>query len=46
VLTTPYFIPDASLLRAIENAALRSIDVHRIVLAQGDQFLVSRAQRS
>lgn len=46
VLTTPYFIPDASLLRAIENAALRGVDVHLIVSAQGDQFLVSRAQRS
>ena len=46
VLTTPYFIPDASLLRAIENAALRGVEVHLIVSAQGDQFLVSRAQRS
>ena len=46
VLTTPYFIPDASLLRAIENAALRGVDVHLIVSAHGDQFLVSRAQRS
>jgi cardiolipin synthase A/B len=46
VLITPYFIPDASLLRAIENAALRGIDVHLIVSEQGDQFLVSRAQRS
>ncbi len=46
VLTTPYFIPDESLLYAIENAALRGVDVRLIVSAQGDQFLVSRAQRS
>ena len=46
VLVTPYFIPDASLLRAIQNAALRGVDVHLIVSVQGDQFLVSRAQRS
>lgn len=46
VLTTPYFIPDASLLHAIENAAMRGVEVHLIVSAQGDQFLVSHAQRS
>jgi cardiolipin synthase len=46
VLTTPYFIPDASLLHALENAAMRGVEVHVIVSAQGDQFLVSHAQRS
>jgi cardiolipin synthase len=46
VLTTPYFIPDAALLTAIESAARRGVEVHLIVSAQGDQFLVSRAQRS
>jgi cardiolipin synthase len=46
VLTTPYFIPDSSLLKAIESAALRGVNVQLIVSAQGDQFLVSRAQRS
>jgi cardiolipin synthase len=46
VLTTPYFIPDASLLKAIANAALRGVDVHLIVSVQADQFLVSRAQHS
>jgi cardiolipin synthase A/B len=46
VLTTPYFIPDAFVLRAIESAARRGVDVQLIVSEQGDQFLVSRAQRS
>ena len=46
VLTTPYFIPDAFLLRALESAARRGIDVHLIVSEVGDQFLVSHAQRS
>jgi cardiolipin synthase A/B len=46
VLTTPYFIPDAFVLRAIESAARRGVHVHLIVSEQGDQFLVSRAQRS
>lgn len=46
VLTTPYFIPNGSLFNAIQNAALRGVDVHLIVSAQGDQFLVSHAQRS
>lgn len=46
VLTTPYFIPDAPLLHALEHAAIRGVEVHLIVSAQGDQFLVSHAQRS
>ncbi|CAA9355617.1 MAG: Cardiolipin synthetase [uncultured Chloroflexia bacterium] len=46
VLITPYFIPSESLLRALQNAALRGVEVHLIVSEQGDQFLVSRAQRS
>jgi len=46
VLTTPYFIPDSFLLRAIESAARRGVAVQLIVSEQGDQFLVSRAQRS
>jgi cardiolipin synthase len=46
VITTPYFIPDAALLTAIASAARRGVDVHLVISAQGDQFLVSRAQRS
>jgi cardiolipin synthase len=46
VLTTPYFIPDAFVLRSIESAARRGVEVQLIVSEQGDQFLVSNAQRS
>ena len=46
MITTPYFLPDAALLTAIASAARRGVDVHLVVSAQGDQFLVSRAQRS
>lgn len=46
VLVTPYFIPDDALLRAIEAAAYRGVDVHIVVSETADQFVVSRAQRS
>ncbi len=46
VLTTPYFIPDAPLLQALEMAVLRGVHVHLVVSEQEDQFLVGRAQRS
>lgn len=46
VLTTPYFIPDIALLQAMETAAARGVEVHLIVSAQRDQFLVCLAQNS
>ena len=46
VLVSPYFIPDEALLRAIEGAAYRGVDVHLVVSMIADQFVVSRAQRS
>ncbi len=46
VIVTPYFIPDESLLTAIESAALRGVEIHLIVSKIADQFMVSRAQRS
>jgi len=46
VITTPYFIPDETLLRALVNAALRGVDVRLIVSRDIDQFLVGFAQRS
>jgi cardiolipin synthase len=46
VLTTPYFIPDEAFLQALETATARGVDVHLVVSAQADQFLVSHAQRS
>jgi cardiolipin synthase len=46
VITTPYFIPDVSLLQAIQSAALRGVKVHLIVSKHADQMLVGLAQRS
>jgi cardiolipin synthase A/B len=46
VITTPYFIPDVSLLQAIQSAALRGVEVHLVVSKIADQMLVGLAQRS
>jgi cardiolipin synthase len=46
VITTPYFIPDDSLLQAMTTATLRGVEVHLIVSFKPDQLLVSLAQRS
>ncbi len=45
-LTSPYFVPDESMLYAVTTAALRGIDVELFVCAEGDQFMVHHAQRS
>jgi len=46
VLTTPYFIPDESLLQAMQTAALRGVDVHLVVSEKGDKTIVTLAQES
>ena len=46
VITTPYFIPDESLLDAVKIAVMRGVDVHLIVSFVADQILVCQAQRS
>ncbi len=46
VLTSPYFVPDDSMLYAITTAAQSSIEVELFVSEIGDQFLVYHAQRS
>lgn len=46
VITTPYCIPDDTLLLALETAVLRGVEVHLIASDKADQFLVSMAQRS
>ena len=46
VLTTPYFVPDDSMLRALRGAAARGVDVHLIVPAKNDSILVRYASRS
>jgi len=45
-ITSPYFVPDESLLYAVTAAGLRGVDVELFVPAQADQFLVHHAQRS
>ncbi|MFJ6418060.1 cardiolipin synthase [Paeniglutamicibacter sp. NPDC091659] len=45
-ITSPYFVPDDSLLYAITTAAQRGVAVELFVCEKGDQFLVHRAQQS
>ncbi|MGR6900539.1 cardiolipin synthase [Glutamicibacter sp. V16R2B1] len=45
-ITSPYFVPDDSMLYAITTAAQRGIEVDLFVCESGDQFLVHHAQQS
>jgi len=45
-LTTPYFVPDESILTAIVAAALRKVDVRLLVPKKSDSKLVDLAARS
>ena len=45
-LTSPYFVPDDSLLEAITTAAYRGVEVELFVSEQADQFVVQNAQAS
>jgi cardiolipin synthase len=46
VITSPYFVPDDSLMTAITSAAQRGVTVTLYSSAIADQFLVYHAQRS
>lgn len=46
VVTSPYFVPDESMLYAITTAAQSGIDVQLFVSEVGDQFVTFHAQRS
>jgi len=46
VITTPYFVPDEAMLRAIRSAAARGVQVTLIVPARVDSVLVRHASRS
>ncbi len=46
VLTTPYFVPDDSMLRALRGAAGRGVCVDMILPAQVDSLLARYASRS
>jgi cardiolipin synthase len=45
-LTSPYFIPDASLIDALRAAALRGLDVRILTPRQNDVWLAALASRS
>ncbi|MDN5745680.1 MAG: cardiolipin synthase [Nocardioidaceae bacterium] len=45
-LTSPYFVPDESLLYAVTTAAQRGVEVELFVSEISDQFLVGHAQAS
>jgi cardiolipin synthase len=45
-ITSPYFVPDESLLYAVTTAAHRGIDVELFVSEESDQFMVGHAQAS
>lgn len=46
IITSPYFVPDESMLNAITTAAERGLEVVLFVSEIGDQILVYHAQRS
>lgn len=46
IITSPYFVPDESMLYAITSAAQRGVRVELFVSEIGDQALVYHAQRS
>ncbi len=46
VMTTPYFVPDAPLMQAIETAVLRGVTVDLIVPQRFDQIMVGAATRA
>jgi cardiolipin synthase len=45
-ITSPYFVPDESLLYAVTTAAQRGVQVELFVSEEKDQFMVFHAQRS
>ena len=46
VITTPYFVPDAALLQALETAVLRGVEVSLVVSEKMDQLSVGLGQES
>ncbi len=46
LISTPYFVPDESLLTALKSAAMRGVDVQLLVPAKNDSRMVHHASRS
>lgn len=45
-ITTPYFVPDEAIIRAITSAAMRRVDVRLLIPRRGDSKIVDLAARS
>jgi cardiolipin synthase len=45
-ITTPYFVPDGSILMALKTAALNGVDVRLLLPSKPDHFIVYWATRS
>lgn len=45
-ITSPYFVPDGSIMNALRAATARGVDVELFVSETGDQAMVYHAQRS
>jgi cardiolipin synthase len=46
VITTPYFVPDAPFLQAIQTAVLRGAEVHLVVPTRSNLLVTNLAQQS
>ncbi|MFT4295894.1 MAG: phospholipase D-like domain-containing protein [Micropruina sp.] len=46
LITSPYFVPEESLLEAVTTAAYRGVEVELFVSENADQFIVQHAQAS
>lgn len=46
VITTPYFVPDETVLQAMRSATLRGVAVHLVVSKHANQLVTQLAQRS
>jgi cardiolipin synthase len=46
LMTTPYFIPDEALSKALQSAARRGVSVTLVMPADGDSWLVEAASRA
>jgi cardiolipin synthase len=46
IITTPYFVPDESIMSALCSAAYRGVDLTMIFPARNDSWIVAAASRS
>ena len=46
VITTPYFVPDAPFMQAMQSAVFRGVEVHLVLPARSNQRITNLAQQS